>query len=117
MSVSSDQLAIAQRLILEPAGLDLARIDRALATVLGSAVDSADIYFQISRDESWSLEDGIVKEGSSNIEQGVGVRALAGEKTGFAYSDESVLPALEEASRAARADQKACCIMKRNRYH
>ena len=103
MSVSSDQLAIAQRLILEPSGLDLARIDRALATVLGSAVDSADIYFQISRDESWSLEDGIVKEGSSNIEQGVGVRALAGEKTGFAYSDEIVLPALEEASRAARA--------------
>ncbi len=51
MSVSSDQLAIAQRLILEPSGLDLARIDRALATVLGSAVDSADIYFQISRDE------------------------------------------------------------------
>jgi TldD protein len=103
MSASSDQLAIAQRLILEPSGLDLARIDRALATVLGSAVDSADIYFQISRDESWALEDGIVKEGSSNIEQGVGVRALAGDKTGFAYSDEIVLPALEEASRAARA--------------
>jgi TldD protein len=71
--------------------------------VLGAAVDAADIYFQLSRDESWSLEDGIVKEGSASIEQGVGVRALAGEKTGFAYSDEIVVPAIEEAARAARA--------------
>ena len=61
------------------------------------------MYFQLSREESWALEDGIVKDGSASIEQGVGVRALAGEKTGFAYSDEIVLPALEEASRAARA--------------
>ena len=67
------------------------------------SVDFADLYFQLSHQESWSLEDGIVKDGSASIEQGVGVRALAGEKTGFAYSDEIVLPALEEASRAARA--------------
>ena len=71
--------------------------------MLGSAVDAADLYFQLSREESWALEDGIVKEGSASIEQGVGVRALAGEKTGFAYSDEIMLPALEEAARAARA--------------
>ena len=71
--------------------------------MLGSAVDSADLYFQLSREESWGLEDGIVKEGSASIEQGVGVRALAGEKTGFAYSDEIMMPALEEAARAARA--------------
>ena len=71
--------------------------------VMSSSVDAADLYFQLSREESWALEDGIVKEGSASIEQGVGVRALAGEKTGFAYSDEIVLPALEEASRAARA--------------
>ena len=70
---------------------------------MSSSVDSADLYFQVSREESWALEDGIVKEGSASIEQGVGVRAVAGEKTGFAYSDEIVLPALEEASRAARA--------------
>ena len=70
---------------------------------MGHAVDSADLYFQLSREESWALEDGIVKEGSASIEEGVGVRAMAGEKTGFAYSDEIVLPALEEASRAARA--------------
>ena len=71
--------------------------------MLGHAVDAADLYFQLSREESWALEDGIVKEGSASIEQGVGVRAMAGEKTGFAYSDEIVLPALEEAARAARA--------------
>ena len=70
---------------------------------MSSSIDSADLYFQLSREESWALEDGIVKEGSASIEQGVGVRAVAGEKTGFAYSDEIVLPALEEASRAARA--------------
>jgi TldD protein len=100
---ATDSLAMARELILRPAGLDEGRIDGALGTVLGAAVDFADIYFQLSRDESWSLEDGIVKEGSASIEQGVGVRALAGEKTGFAYSDEIVLPALEEAARAARA--------------
>jgi TldD protein len=66
-------------------------------------VDSADLYFQVSRHESWSLEDGIVKGGSYSIEQGVGVRAMAGEKTGFAYSDELVLPALMQASKAASA--------------
>ena len=70
---------------------------------MSSSIDSADLYFQLSREESWALEDGIVKEGSASIEQGVGVRAVAGEKTGFAYSDEIILPALEEASRAARA--------------
>ena len=73
--------------------------------VLSHSVDFADLYFQLAHQESWSLEDGIVKDGSASIEQGVGVRALAGEKTGFAYSDEIVLPRLEEASRAARADR------------
>ena len=96
-------LALAHELILRPAGLDESRIEQALGTVLGAAVDAADIYFQLSRDESWSLEDGIVKEGSASIEQGVGVRALAGEKTGFAYSDEIDGAALDEAARAARA--------------
>jgi len=101
--VKDDSLAIARDLILRPSGLDDARLDGALSQVMSGAVDAADLYFQLSREESWALEDGIVKEGSASIEQGVGVRALAGEKTGFAYSDEIVLPALEEASRAARA--------------
>ena len=103
MNSTPDSLSLARALLLAPAGLDDGRIDRALGTLLGSAIDDGDIYFQLSRDESWSLEDGVVKEGSASIEQGVGVRALAGEKTGFAYSDEIVLPALDEAARAARA--------------
>ncbi len=100
---NSDALTIARDLILRPSGLDDARIERVLGQVMMSSIDAADVYFQLAREESWSLEDGIVKEGSASIEQGVGVRALSDEKTGFAYSDEIVLPALEEASRAARA--------------
>ena len=99
----SDPLALARDLILRPSGLDTARLDRIFGEVLTHSVDFADLYFQLARQESWSLEDGFVMDGSASIEQGVGVRALAGEKTGFAYSDEIILPALEEASRAARA--------------
>src|SRR3569832_79292 len=98
-----DALGIARDLILRPSGLDNSRLDKVFGEVLTHSVDFADLYFQLSHEEAWSLEDGIVKEGSASIEQGVGVRAVAGEKTGFAYSDEIVLPALEEASRAARA--------------
>ncbi|MCG8380323.1 MAG: metalloprotease TldD, partial [Proteobacteria bacterium] len=65
--------------------------------------DRGDLYFQVCQHESWALEDGIVKEGSHNIEQGVGVRAISGEKTGFAYSDEIILPALTQAASAARS--------------
>ena len=98
-----DALALARSVILEPAGLDEGHLQQVLDSVLGHAVDSADLYFQVSREESWSLEDSIVKEGSASIESGVGVRAIAGEKTGFAYSDEILLPALLEAAGAARA--------------
>jgi TldD protein len=102
-SISTDALRIARDVILRPGGLDDTRLDRVFGEVMRHSVDYADVYFQLAREESWALEDGIVKDGSASIEQGVGVRALAGEKTGFAYSDEIVLPALEEASRAARA--------------
>ena len=66
-------------------------------------MESGDLYFQSTRYESWVLEDGIVKEGTHSIEQGAGVRAISGDKTGFAYSDEILLPALLQASSAARA--------------
>jgi TldD protein len=99
----ADALALARAHILAPAGLDERGIGRTLDMVLGHAVDEADLYFQLSQEESWALEDGSVKDGSSSIEQGVGLRALAGERTGFAYSDEIVMPALEEVARAARA--------------
>jgi len=98
-----DPLDVARAALLGPAGLDENRIAGVLGDVMGHAVDYTDIYFQLTREESWALEDGIVKDGAHSIEQGVGVRALAGEKTGFAYSDEVMLPALLEAAHAARA--------------
>ena len=103
IAATADPLDIARELILRPSGLDDGRLDKIFGEVLQHSVDYADLYFQLARQEAWSLEDSIVKDGSASIEQGVGVRALAGEKTGFAYSDEIVLPALQEASRAARA--------------
>jgi TldD protein len=89
--------------LLEPAGLGEQQLSDTLGTVMRGGVDYADLYFQVSRQESWSLEDGIIREGSFSLDQGVGVRATSGEKTGFAYSDELVLPALEQAAGAARA--------------
>src|SRR5271170_1206033 len=94
---------VAEKMILAPSGLDERRLSQVLDTIMSRGVDYADLYFQLSREESWSLEDGIVKDGSHSIEQGVGVRAISGEKTGFAYTDEVILPALVEASDAARA--------------
>ena len=96
-------LEIAERMILTPSGLSEGRLSSVLGTVMSRGVDYADLYFQVSREESWSLEDGIVKDGAYSIEQGVGVRAISGEKTGFAYTDEVQLAALLEASDAARA--------------
>lgn len=101
--MSNESLTIARQTILEPAGLAVADIDRAMGQLLGASVDAADIYLQHSRYESWGLEDGIVKEASHSIEQGIGLRAVAGEKTGFAYSDDIALPALLEAAKSARA--------------
>jgi TldD protein len=99
----SDLIQIASDTILAPVGLGEQDLDRMLGELTGSAVDAADLYFQSSRLESWVLEDGIVKEGSHNIEQGAGIRVISGEKTGFAYSDELQLSALLEAAKAARA--------------
>jgi TldD protein len=100
-AVTPNPVEIASHALLAPAGLADRDLDRALHALLRGGADAADLYFQISRHEAWSLEDGIVKEGSHSIEQGVGVRAVAGEKTGFAYSDEIVVPALMQASAAA----------------
>lgn len=99
-------IEIAQKSLLEPAGLTESHLAQVLGQVLGNKVDAADLYFQATQHESWVLEDGIIKEGSHNIERGVGVRAMTGEKTGFAYSDDIVLPALEQAAQAARSIAK-----------
>ncbi len=101
--MNSNSLDIARQSLLEPTGLDEQHIQKTLGHILGHQVDNADLYFQLSRHESWSLEDGIVRDARHSIEQGVGVRAMSGEKTGFAYSDELVMPALTRAGEAARA--------------
>lgn len=93
----------ATRMLLEPGGLDHQDLNKIISRIMGPQVDYADLYFQYSRHESWSMDEGTVKSGNFGIDQGVGIRAVSGEKTGFAYSDEIILPALENAADAARA--------------
>ena len=96
-------LTIATQTLLEPAGLDNKDIEKTLDGVMTRRVDDADLYFEATQSESWVLEEGIIREGSHSIDRGVGVRAVSGEKAGFAYSDEIVLPALSRAARTAKA--------------
>ena len=97
-----ERLATARRLLLDPFGLTEATLTRALNTLSAHRVDDADLYFQYTRSEGWSLEEGIVKSGSFSIDQGVGVRAVAGEKTALAYSDDISEAALLDAARTVR---------------
>ncbi|RNF86357.1 metalloprotease TldD [Montanilutibacter psychrotolerans] len=96
-------IQLAESRLLLPAGLDASGLERSFGTLLGPGIDFGDLYFQHARRESWTVEDGIVKDGAHSIEQGVGVRAISGEKTGFAYSDEINSEALIAASKSARA--------------
>ena len=98
-----DRLAVAKLLLLDPYGLDEAKLQQVLASIFEHRADYADLYFQHTRSESYSLEDGIVKSGSFDIEQGVGVRAVVDDKTAFAYSDDISAEALAEAAISARA--------------
>jgi len=98
-----ERLATAQSLLLAPFGLTEAHLSRALAEITAHKVDDADLYFQYTRSEGWSLEEGIVKTGSFSIDQGVGVRAVAGEKTAFAYSDDISEVSLMDAARTVRS--------------
>jgi TldD protein len=93
----------AQASLLTPYDLEASQLDRVFGKILAHRVDYADLYFQYSRSEGWNLEEGIVKSGSFNIDQGVGVRAVSGEKTAFAYSDEISFAALDDAAGATRA--------------
>ena len=94
---------IARRLLLDAHGIAPEQLGGIFGRLLGRRIDDADLYFQYARSEAWSLEEGIVKSGSFNIEQGVGVRALAGEKTAFAYSDDISLKAVTTAADTVRA--------------
>ncbi len=96
-------LDIAKAALLAPAGLDEAALGRVLGSILAHRADDADLYFQYNRSEGWTLEEGEVKSGSFSIDQGVGVRVVAGEKTAFAYADDVNAGALEAAARVTRA--------------
>ncbi len=97
----------ARQTLLTPNLIETAQIEQVFNSMLAHKLDYADLYFQYSRAESWSLEEGIVKSGSFNIDQGVGVRAVSGEKTAFAYSDDISLAALQSAAKATRAISSA----------
>ena len=104
LAASTEQrLTIARDLLLTPFGLDDSHLARALADIRAHKVDDADLYFQYTRAEGWSLEEGIVKTGSFSIDQGVGVRAVSGEKTAFAYSDDISMASLLDAAHTVRA--------------
>ncbi|MFC7419561.1 metalloprotease TldD [Iodobacter arcticus] len=96
-------LETARQTLLTPFNLDDAKLDQVFGQMLTHDIDYADLYFQYSRSEAWSLDEGIVKSGSFNIDTGVGVRAVSGEKTAFAYSDDISLTALSQAAAATRA--------------
>ena len=104
-AVSPDiaHLATARSVLLTPFGLDESKLTQVLGSMFSRRIDYADLYFQYARSEGWSLEEGIVKSGSFNIEQGVGVRAISADKTAFAYSDDISLKALQDAASATSA--------------
>ena len=99
----TDTLAQARQQLLAPNALDESHLEQIIHGMLGHQIDAADVYFQSIRHEGWVLEDGIVKEGSYNADRGVGVRAVSGEKTGFAYANDITMPALEAAAGASRS--------------
>ena len=96
-------LDTARQTLLAPYDLEAGKLERVFGALGARRIDYADLYFQYSRAEGWSLEEGIVKTASFNIEQGVGVRAVSGDKTAFAYSDEISFDALQDAAKATRA--------------
>jgi len=99
----SDVLAQARETLWTPAGIEQSDVERLMGKLAGRSIDVGELYFQHQRSESWALEDGIVKDGSFSVDRGVGVRAVSGEKTGFAYAEDILLPALSSATEAARS--------------
>src|SRR5512141_1178310 len=101
--IEPSTLDIAQATLLAPFGIDEVATQRVFGTILAHKADDADLYFQYNRSEGWTLEEGEVKSGSFSIDQGVGVRVVAGEKTAFAYADDINPEALEAAAKVTRA--------------
>jgi TldD protein len=101
--MTTEVLDIVRHDLLDPTGLTDNQLQKVLHQLAGPQIDYADLYFQSTYSESWVMEDSIIKSGSFDIDRGVGVRATSGEKTGFAYADDIVMPALLQAAEAARS--------------
>ncbi|MCA8064066.1 metalloprotease TldD [Burkholderia sp. AU38729] len=96
-------LIVAKDILLTPYGVDESLLTRTIADIFTHRVDYADLYFQARRSEAWRLEEGIVKSGSFSIDQGVGVRAVADDRTAFAFSDDLSPAAIAQAAAATKA--------------
>src|SRR3989338_5304531 len=99
----TDIIELVRHDLLDPSGLTDNQLQQVIHELAGRNIDYADLYFQSTYSESWVLEESIIKGGSFDIDRGVGVRAMTGEKTGFAYADDIEMPALEQAAKAARS--------------
>ena len=99
----NEVVATLEKQLLQAKGMSLSDIEHSIGTLLGREIDYGEVFIQSTRGESFGLEDGIVKDGSFGVEAGIGVRALAGEKTGFAYSEDIRLDGLQEAAKAAQS--------------
>ncbi len=112
--------SLAEKILLEPTGLTEQQLQQVLVKTLGAGIDNSDIYLQYAQAESWEIEEGIIKKGSFSIDQGVGIRAISGEKVGFAYADDLTLPVMVEAALSARNIAKSgnngniCARLKNN---
>ncbi len=99
----TDLIEQAKHILLDPTGITDSALSQVMGHLMGRQIDHADLYFQASLQESWALEDGQVKDATFNIDKGVGIRAVSGEKTGFSYADDIIVPSLEQAAKAARS--------------
>lgn len=113
----TDVLKLVRHDLLEPAGLTDQNLQTIFHQLAGPNIDYADLYFQSIYSESWALEDSIIKGGSFDIDRGVGVRVVSGEKTGFAYADDIMMPALMQATHAARSITKQGGDQKVQAFH
>jgi TldD protein len=102
-TLADHRLERVEQLMLVPTGVGFPDLERAMNRLMSRQIDYGDLYCQLARYETWTVEDGIVREGAFSLDQGVGVRAISGEKTGFAYADQLDLKSLTDAVRAARS--------------
>lgn len=99
-------IALAQETLLGASDISMSDLETTIADMMGNTIDYGEVFLQSLRSESWGLEDGIVKDGSFSVDAGIGVRALSGEKTGFAYSDDLLNDGLVVAANAAKSIAK-----------